>query len=88
MNRSDYFSHCLFSNATFFAPYLILQENFWVYTNFSLSVYSLLITSTATKKQKKGNLLQLQIGYRKMRTCEGLMETRQGLLGPMNISEE
>lgn len=39
----------------------------------------------SNKETKEG---QLQIGYWKMRTCEGLMETRQGLLGPMNISEE
>lgn len=58
------------------------------YTNFSLSVYSLLMTFTATRKENKGDPLQLQIGCGKMRLREELMETRQGLLEPMNISEE
>lgn len=89
MNYSgmDYFSHCLFSNLILICPIPQFAREFLSMHKLFL-VFSLLITSTDTRKQNKDNPLQLQIGYRKMRVCEDLMGTRQGLLEPMNISEE
>lgn len=83
MNCNDYFNHCVLLNPTLICPTPYFAREF-------LSIYKLFLKCLFYIDYIHSNkkIKQLQIGYQKIRICEDLMETRQGLLEPINISEE